>query len=132
MLVQKELERMILAGELGVGAKLNEVALAERLGVSRGPVREAFRGLEESGLVRQEKNRGVFVRQTSVEEADDTFEVRAIFDEWAGRRVAQTASAEQVKQLKAVVERMERAAAKSDVASAATTAVVRKRIWSPV
>jgi len=115
MLVQKELERMILAGELGAGAKLNEVALAERLGVSRGPVREAFRALEESGLVRQEKNRGVFVRQISVEEADDIFEVRAIFDEWAGRRVAQTASVEQVKQLRAIVERMERAAAKSDV-----------------
>jgi len=115
MLVQKELERMILAGELGVGAKLNEVALAERLGVSRGPVREAFRALEESGLVRQEKNRGVFVRQVSIEEADDIYEVRAILDEWAGRRVAQTASAEQVKQLRAVVERMERAASKSDV-----------------
>ena len=115
MLVQKELERIILAGELGVGAKLNEVALAARLGVSRGPVREAFRALEESGLVRQEKNRGVFVRQISVEEADDIFEVRAIFDEWAGRRVAQTASTEQVKQLRAIVERMERAAAKSDV-----------------
>jgi phosphonate utilization transcriptional regulator len=115
MLVQKELERIILAGELGVGAKLNEVALAQRLGVSRGPVREAFRALEESGLVRQEKNRGVFVRQISVEEADEIFEVRAVFDEWAGRRVAQTASLAQVKQLRAIVERMERAAAKSDV-----------------
>src|SRR2546423_141839 len=113
MLVQKELERMILAGDLGVGAKLNEVALAERLGVSRGPVREAFRALEESGLVRQEKNRGVFVRQVSVEEADEIFEVRAMFDEWAGRRVAQTASAEQVKELRTIVERMERAAAKN-------------------
>src|SRR3989442_6172037 len=65
MLVQKELERMILAGEIAVGAKLNEVALAERLGVSRGPVREAFRALEESGLVHLEKNRGVFGRQIS-------------------------------------------------------------------
>src|SRR5438128_10921969 len=73
MLVQKELERMILTGELAIGAKLNEVALAERLGVSRGPVREAFRALEESGLVHLEKNRGVFVRQISVEEADDTY-----------------------------------------------------------
>src|SRR6266851_9162025 len=115
MLVQKELERMILAGDLAAGAKLNEAAVADLLGVSRGPVREAFRALEESGLVRQEKNRGVFVRQVSIEEADDIYEVRAIFDEWAGRRVAQTANAEQVKQLKAVVERMERAAAKSDV-----------------
>src|SRR3989449_11056532 len=86
MLVQKELERMILAGEIAVGAKLNEVALAERLGVSRGPVREAFRALEESGLVDLEKNRGVFVRQLSVEEGDGIYEMRAAVDEWGGRR----------------------------------------------
>ena len=63
MLVQRELERMILAGDLAAGAKLNEATIADMLGVSRGPVREAFRSLEESGLVRLEKNRGVFVRQ---------------------------------------------------------------------
>jgi phosphonate utilization transcriptional regulator len=115
MLVQKELERMILAGDLASGAKLNEVALAEQLGVSRGPVREAFRALEESGLVRLTKNRGVFVRQVSVEEADEIYEVRAALDEWVGRRLAQTASAEQVKELKSIVERMDRAAAKDDL-----------------
>ena len=61
--VQSELERMILSGELPPGEKLTEVALAARLGVSRGPLREAFRMLEEAGLVRTEKNRGVFVRR---------------------------------------------------------------------
>ena len=115
MLVQKELERMILAGELGVGAKLNEAAIAELLGVSRGPVREAFRALEESGLVRLEKNRGVFVRQISIEEADQIYEVRAALDEWVGRRLAQSATAAQVKELKAIVERMDRAAGKNDL-----------------
>src|SRR6202521_777813 len=115
MLVQKELERMILAGDLAAGAKLNEAAVAELLGVSRGPVREAFRALEESGLVRLEKNRGVFVRQISIEEADQIYEVRAALDEWVGRRLAQTASADQLKELKAIVERMDRAAAKNDL-----------------
>src|SRR6202165_907750 len=115
MLAQKELERMILAGDLAVGAKLNEAAIAELLGVSRGPVREAFRALEESGLVRLEKNRGVFVRQISIEEADQIYEVRAALDEWVGRRLAQTASAAQFKEVKAIVERMDRAAAKNDL-----------------
>src|ERR1700681_2017900 len=115
MLVQKELERMILAGDLGAGAKLNEAAVADLLGVSRGPVREAFRALEESGLVRLEKNRGVFVRQISLEEADDIYEVRAVLDEWVGRRLAQTASGEQLKELKSIVERMDHAAAQDDV-----------------
>ena len=60
---------MILAGDLAVGAKLNEVAIAERLGVSRGPVREAFRALEESGLVSRhvdEHDRRIARVQTTV------------------------------------------------------------------
>ena len=114
-LVHRELERMILAGELAVGAKLNEEAVADRLGVSRGPVREAFRSLEESGLVRLEKNRGVFVRQISVEEADEIYELRAALEEWVGRRLAQTASPEQLKQLRAIVDRMDRAAARNEL-----------------
>ncbi len=114
-LVQRELARMILVGEIPVGGKLNEAALASRLGVSRGPVREAFRGLEESGLVRLEKNRGVFVRRIPLAEADDIYELRAILDEFVGRRLAQTASPEQVRELRARVERMEKAAAQDDV-----------------
>jgi phosphonate utilization transcriptional regulator len=114
-LVRQELERMILSGELTVGTRLNEAALAAQLGVSRGPVREAFRALEEMGLVSVQKNRGVFVRRISVEEADQIYEVRAILDEWIGRRLAQSATAEQIRALRAHVERMDRAAAKRDV-----------------
>jgi len=106
---------MILGGELASGAKLTEAALAARLGVSRGPVREAFRALGEMGLVRVEKNRGVFVRRISVEEADQIYEVRGILDEWIGRHLAQTATSEQIRGLRAHVERMEKAAARHDV-----------------
>jgi phosphonate utilization transcriptional regulator len=114
-LVQREIERMILAGELEAGAKLNEVAIADRLGVSRGPVREAFRALEESGLVRLLKNRGVFVRQIGVAEADEIYELRAVLDEFVGRRAAQKASGGDVKALRALVDRMDRAVARNDV-----------------
>ena len=71
-LVQREIERMILAGNLASGDKLNEAEIAIRLGVSRGPVREAFRALEEAGLVRTEKNRGVFVRAAASTPASST------------------------------------------------------------
>jgi len=114
-LVQRELTRMIIAGELVAGAKLNEVAIAELLGVSRGPVREAFRALEESGLVRLEKNRGVFVRQIAVEEADEIYELRAVLDEFVGRRAALKVSPGDLKTLRALVERMDRAVARSDL-----------------
>ena len=115
MLVQRDLERMILAGELNAGAKLNEAAIAGMLGVSRGPVREAFRSLEESGLVRLEKNRGVFVRRVSLEEADEIYELRAALDEFAGRRVAEKAAAADIRELRALVERMDRAAARNEL-----------------
>src|SRR5947209_7330789 len=80
-LVATELERLILAGELAPSEKLTEVALAARLGVSRGPLREAFRMLDEAGLVRTEKNRGVFVRHIPLEEALEIFDLRAAMDE---------------------------------------------------
>ena len=83
-LVQAELERLILSGELVPGERLPEVALAARLGVSRGPLREAFRMLEEAGLVRTEKNRGVQVRDVPLDEAIEIFDLRAAMDELVG------------------------------------------------
>ncbi len=114
-LVQRELERMILTGDLAAGAKLNEATIADMLGVSRGPVREAFRALEESGLVRLEKNRGVFVRQIAIEEADEIYELRAVLDEFAGRRVAQSISSADLHGLRSLVEEMDRAVAHEDI-----------------
>jgi phosphonate utilization transcriptional regulator len=106
---QQEIERMILDGELGPGAKLTEAWLSERLGVSRGPIREAFRMLEEAGLVRQEKNRGVFVRDIPHEEAAEIYDLRAAMDELVGRRVAVNITPAQMKTLRGIVDRMEQA-----------------------
>jgi phosphonate utilization transcriptional regulator len=105
--VQEELERMILSGELRPGAKLTEVALAARLGVSRGPLREAFRMLEEAGLVRTEKNRGVFVRDLPVEEAIEIFDLRAAMDELVGRRLAESIAPAALKEIRGLVDQME-------------------------
>ena len=116
MLVQQEIERMILAGEIATGEWLNESALSQRFGISRGPVREALRTLEESGLVRQEKNRGVFVRQISVEEANHIYDLREALDELIGRKVAVTAEPRQIKELYALVEKMEAAGHTNDLA----------------
>ena len=105
-LAQRELERQIVSGEIAVGAKLNEVDIAQSLGVSRGPVREAFRALDQAGLVRVEKNRGVFVRQVSVEEADQIYEVRAALEGLIGRLAARRIDSEEIEQLRGVVKKM--------------------------
>ena len=112
--VQGELERLILSGELAPGDKLTEMALAARLGVSRGPLREAFRMLEEAGLVRTEKNRGVFVRDIPIDEAIEIFELRATMDELAGRTLAERINPVQLKEVRAMVDAMERAVKAED------------------
>jgi phosphonate utilization transcriptional regulator len=112
--VQEEIERLILSGELAPGEKLGEVALAARLGVSRGPLREAFRMLEEAGLVRTEKNRGVFVREVPLAEVLEIFDVRATMESWAARRLAEIAEAGVAKELRMLCDGMERAVRDGD------------------
>ncbi len=107
--VQREIERRILQGELAPGDKLIEATLAEALGVSRGPVREAFRMLEEAGLVRLEKNRGVFVRSIPLDEAMEIFDLRAMMDEAVGRQLAERITPEQLRLLRGRVDAMEKA-----------------------
>ena len=107
MVVQQEIERAILAGEYGPGSKLNEAALALKLGVSRGPVREAFRMLDEAGLVRTEKNRGVFVRDISLEEAIEIYELRAAMEELVGRYLARHMTSAQRTEATALVDAMD-------------------------
>src|SRR3954447_2158313 len=107
--VQQEIERAILQGEYAPGSKLIEAVLAQGMGVSRGPVREAFRMLEEAGLVRTEKNRGVFVRDIPMAEAVEIFDLRAVMDELVGRQLALKITPAQLKELKAQVDAMEKA-----------------------
>ncbi|MFM0644217.1 phosphonate utilization associated transcriptional regulator [Paraburkholderia bryophila] len=113
-LVQDELERLILSGEFAPGDKLNEAQLATRLGVSRGPVREAFRALEQAGLLRTEKNHGVSVRSLSLKEAEEIYQVRAMLDEHIGRLLAGDISAEHLGALRGIVESMKLAQSSHD------------------
>jgi phosphonate utilization transcriptional regulator len=117
MLVAREVERMILAGELSVGERVNESALAAHFRVSRGPVREALRGLEESGLLRLEKNRGVFVREISLAEADEIYDLREALDELVGRRLAKRFDAGVRAAVDRLLDEMDLAAERGDAAS---------------
>lgn len=115
MLVQEEIERLIMTGELAVGSRVNESELAQRFNTSRGPIREALRALEEAGLVRNEKNRGVFVREISFEEADEIYELREALEEIIGRRVTRAITADGIERLKGMLKAMRSAAKAQDV-----------------
>ena len=108
-LVAQEIERMILAGTIAAGERLNEQALAARLGVSRGPVREAVRGLERSGLVVAVRNQGSYVRQVSAEEALEIYDLRAAITGLACAHLARNATPAQLDALRTLVTRMDAA-----------------------
>jgi phosphonate utilization transcriptional regulator len=109
--VQQAIEQAILSGEHAPGSKLNEATLAEKLGVSRGPIREAFRMLDEAGLVRTEKNRGVFVRDISLAEAAEIFDVRAAMEEMVGRQLASQMTQAQQQEITTLLNDMTQAVA---------------------
>ena len=112
--LEKQIERLIVEGELAPGERLNEIQLANRFGTSRGPLREATRSLEAKGFVEVIRNRGVFVRQLSIEEALEIYDVRAALFGLAGRLLAQKMNDELLAKLNGQLDAMEAAAAKSD------------------
>lgn len=108
-LVRKELERMIVSGELKGGDRLNEQSLAEKLQVSRGPIREACRSLEQTGLVEVQVNRGTFVRQIELKEALEIYEVRSALFGLAGQLLARSPAPAMLARLRGLLERMDAA-----------------------
>jgi DNA-binding GntR family transcriptional regulator len=104
--------------------------MALRLGVSRGPIREAFRGLEEVGLVRFEKNRGVFIRELDITEAEQNYVVRGALEALAGRLLAARVTDDEVAELRGFVGQMEEAVTRHDTARyAALNLGLHRRIF---
>ncbi len=113
--VQAAIESMIMSGELRGGDRVNEIALSERFGTSRGPLREACRALAQEGLLVAIPNRGVFVRELDLREALEVYDIRSALDELMGRLIAERATEAQVKRLFDLVEQMDRAEAGLDL-----------------
>ncbi|AHF75176.1 GntR-family transcriptional regulator [Sodalis praecaptivus] len=115
-LVQEELERRIVAGQLTPGAPLREAAIAAEMGISRGPVREAFRMLEERGLVLFEKNCGVRIRRLDMAQALQIYQVRIPLEELAGTLVAQHLTPAGAEDLGEVLRKMAVGLERQDIA----------------
>ncbi|MGX9966256.1 GntR family transcriptional regulator [Roseomonas sp. F4] len=112
--VARRLQGLILEGTLRPGERLNEVALARALGVSRGPVREAARALEKTGLVTVIMNRGAFVRSLGQDEAMEIYEINGALFGLAAARAADRISPSQALVLRIMVDAMDAAIARGD------------------
>lgn len=104
--VHHEIERQIVSGEMSSGMRLNEATIAETLGVSRGPVREAIRSLAQSGLVELAANRGAVVRRMAPEEAMGLYELRGVVFALACEQVAASSNPSVVAELDLYQEAM--------------------------
>lgn len=112
--IAEALRRLIYDGEFAPGERLNEAALALRMGTSRGPIREALRALAGWGLVTPVPNRGVFVRQLSVREMLEVYELRALVFGFAAERAAERVTAADRQELERLLDAMDAASAATD------------------
>ena len=94
------LREAIIIGELKPGERLMEVQLAEKMGVSRTPVREAIRKLELEGLVDMIPRKGAHVAELSVKDIMDVLEVRASLDGLATALAAERITDDELKELR--------------------------------
>ncbi len=125
-LVETILER-INSGEIPIGAWLRQERLAQDLGVSRMPVREALRQLQARGIVEIIANRGARVRLPSALEVIEVYSLRGVLESHAGAAAAQLISTEQLKRLRGAIDTFKKIIAdlESQKRSAATTTRVR-------
>lgn len=103
------LRRAILKGELKPGERLMEIALAERLGVSRTPIREAMRKLELEGLVVMIPRRGAQVANITEKDLNDVLEVRIALEKMAIEKACELITEEQLEELNNAAKEFEKA-----------------------
>jgi DNA-binding GntR family transcriptional regulator len=100
------LRTRIVEGEIVPGTRLLEIPLATRLGVSRGPIREALRQLEQEGLVEFEPHRGAVVVGIPDDEIETMYGIRALLEETAFARASRRIKPKDLDALDAIVDAM--------------------------
>lgn len=103
-IVFETLRDAIITGQLKPGERLMEVQLAEELGVSRTPVREAIRKLELEGLVVMVPRKGAYVADISTKDVAEVFEIRAALESLAAGLAAERITQEELEELHRILE----------------------------
>ena len=105
-IVYETLRSAVMNGHCVAGDRLVETQLAEQLGVSRTPVREALRMLEQDGLAVAVPRRGTVVAGLNKDDAIETYDLRAVIEGLSARLAATNITAREVKQLRGKLEKM--------------------------
>ncbi|MEU3307780.1 GntR family transcriptional regulator [Nocardiopsis sp. NPDC055551] len=113
-LIADQLRSAIMYGSLSPGDQLGEAELAGRLGVSRGPLREAMQRLVQEGLLRSERHRGLFVCELTPTDVRDIYVARLAVERAACELIMRGNRGEALARLTPAVDRLAQAAAKGD------------------
>lgn len=113
--VFQTLRQAILTGEFAPGERLMEIALADRLGVSRTPVREAIRKLELEGLVIMIPRRGAEVARITEKDLRNVLEVRCALEELSASLACERITEEEKEELRVALDAFEKAVQKKDI-----------------
>lgn len=116
--VYEALQQAIFAGELAAGTPLRNQELADMVGTSMMPVREAIRRLEEAGLATRIPHKGAVVKEFTIEELIDVYDVRTTLEVEATRRGVAGVTDEHVRRMEEACELMQRAVAEQRVSEA--------------
>ena len=106
-----EIKSQILAGKLPPGSAISEAELADALGISRSPVREAFQQLARDGLVEIFPKRGTFVAELTPREVREVFELRAAIESTCARLAAERATPADIENLRRLCDAIDAASA---------------------
>jgi DNA-binding GntR family transcriptional regulator len=112
--IRSRLREQILSGELAMGQRLTEQGVAEAMGTSAGPVREAFASLTSEGLLMSLPNRGTFVSSVSEEEARAAYGIRKRIEFYAFELARPRLTAEANQELDQLIAGLKAAALQSD------------------
>lgn len=116
--VYETLRSKILVGELPAGSPLRVRTVAQWVGTSVMPVREAIRRLEETGLAIRFPHRGAVVKEFTVAELIHVYDVRTILESQAARRGAKSATDQDLDPMYAALDRMQAAVGRGEAAAA--------------
>ena len=113
--VADRLRNQIYQHELKPGDAIDEMALCERYGISRTPLREALKVLSSEGLIELIPRKGSFVRSMDIAELNELFPVMAVLEGLCAREAVDNCNAEDLKQLEDMHARLEAFAASGDI-----------------
>jgi DNA-binding GntR family transcriptional regulator len=113
--VTEILRQSIIDGSLAPGTEFNQAQIAEALGVSRGPIREALGQLEQEGLVESTPYKGVMVTQMTRRHVEELYSVRGALEALAIDRAIDRLGTDDIAELNDIIAQMRRAAAEGDL-----------------